>query len=202
MILSEVEIELLSSYFGIHESEKDYELEQWTNGGVDMIIYLNKESDQPFVKQFEEYIDNFNIDEEIDLYREGKDYRNAFSIRESVIDFEEWEKYCKSILEQWNIIYRINKKMNEANITLLNNYNFNQFCNNKDKYQCVATIEGKFITVCDNTTGDGWTEDFLLSDYYYAIAWGTKKIEIADYYGVLRDRKREQELETKEELVI
>jgi hypothetical protein len=74
--------------FNVHIFEQDKqicaEVETWTDGGVNMIITL-----MPFNKQrFIDYVDNFSVDEEIELHRQGKDYCNAFTIRESLTDFE------------------------------------------------------------------------------------------------------------------
>lgn len=90
------EKKILEKYFDYVEN--DY-LETWTNGGVDMIIYLD--NNQKSIKEIiEEYIDNFDIDEEIDLYREDKRYRENFTIRESLEDFENWLEYLKIVCEE------------------------------------------------------------------------------------------------------
>ena len=39
------EREILEHYFNIFENESGYELETWTNGGVDMIITIKKNGD-------------------------------------------------------------------------------------------------------------------------------------------------------------
>ena len=62
-----------------------------------MIIHLNKDDNLSATKQFIEYIDNFDIDEEIDIYREDKRYREAFTIRQSLQDFENWIKWLNEI---------------------------------------------------------------------------------------------------------
>lgn len=62
------------------------EVENWTEGGVDMIIMLN-----PFsIEEMQNFYDNFDVDEEICVHREDERYRNNFTIRQSVNDFEEW----------------------------------------------------------------------------------------------------------------
>jgi hypothetical protein len=62
------------------------EIEKWTNGGVDMIITL-----MPFTKEnFYKWVDNFNIDYEIDHYRKDQSYINNFTIRESLTDFQDF----------------------------------------------------------------------------------------------------------------
>lgn len=86
--------------FGIHEGKEIYELEEWTNGGVDMIITIFKDSDNTVTDQFREYIENFDVDEEIDVYRQDKRYCDAFRITESVKDFEDWEQFVTDILKE------------------------------------------------------------------------------------------------------
>jgi hypothetical protein len=69
--------------FTVHMDEDGAEVETWTEGGVNMLMYLS-----PFTaEEFIEYVDDFDMDEEIDLHRQAKDYRAAFSIRESLADF-------------------------------------------------------------------------------------------------------------------
>ena len=88
--------EFLEDNFKIYEDEDQLELEQWTNGGVDMIIYVYKNKD--IIEQLQDYVDNFDIDDEIDMYRQDKSYRDNFRITESVKDFEDWIKYIKTII--------------------------------------------------------------------------------------------------------
>lgn len=96
--MSNKEREILENNFKIYESDDDIELETWTSGGVNMFIYLDK--DKSIVEQLENYINYFDIDEEIDLHREGRDYRLAFTIRESLSDFENYLEWVKVILKQ------------------------------------------------------------------------------------------------------
>ena len=78
------------------DGEQYAELETWTNGGVNMIINL-----QPFtIESFENYVNDFDIDEEIDLHRQGKSYKQAFTIRESVEDFEDYVETLNAILDK------------------------------------------------------------------------------------------------------
>ena len=72
------------------------ELEKWTDGGVDMIIFLS-----PFTaEEFVDYVNAFDVDEEIDLHRESKDYRDNFTTRQSVEDFETFETYLRNVASQ------------------------------------------------------------------------------------------------------
>ena len=79
------------------EGNRKYaEIESWTNGGVDMIINL-----EPFtVEKFKDYVANFDIDDEIDMHRQDKRYRDAFRITESVEDFQNYlNKLDELVLE-------------------------------------------------------------------------------------------------------
>ena len=86
--------------FLVHQFEQDgqqcAEVEKWTNGGVDMIITLI-----PFTKdEFISYVDDFDIDEKIDFYRNDKSYKNTFTIRQSLKDFTEFNNMLKRVVEK------------------------------------------------------------------------------------------------------
>jgi len=73
-------------------------LETWTDGGVNMIIEI--EDKNTIVEEIKNYVSDFDIDEEIDLYRQGKDYCRNFTIRESVEDFEDYEEKIGHIVNE------------------------------------------------------------------------------------------------------
>jgi hypothetical protein len=86
--------------FNVHLFEQDNqqcaEVEKWTERGVDMIFAL-----MPFSKEsFIERVKDFDVDEEIDLHRQGKDYRNAFTIRQSLEDFTDFHNELKEVSEK------------------------------------------------------------------------------------------------------
>ncbi len=86
--------------FNVHLFEQDgkqcAEVETWTEGGVNMIFTL-----EPFNKEsFIERVDDFDIDEEIDLHRQAQDYKNAFTIRQSVEDFTDFENRLKEVVSK------------------------------------------------------------------------------------------------------
>jgi hypothetical protein len=88
--------------FNVHLFEQDKqqcaEVEKWTDGGVDMIFCL-----VPFNKeQFNERVNDFSVDEEIDLHRQGKQYCDAFTIRESLKDFTNFHKGLKATQKKLN----------------------------------------------------------------------------------------------------
>jgi len=72
------------------------ELEKWTAGGVDMLIYLN-----PFTaEEFERWVNDFDIDDTIDSHREAKEYKAAFTIQESLDDFNDFKEGLLELVEQ------------------------------------------------------------------------------------------------------
>ncbi len=85
-----------------------YELSTYTKGGVNEVIFLdfrdNKDPNNPkhFVEKFEEYIENYLIDEQIDIYRQDAKYVNDFSISDSLEDFKSFKKNLQSILQDIN----------------------------------------------------------------------------------------------------
>ena len=72
------------------------EMETWTDGDVNMIVWLENEDN--LLEDFKEFVENFDIDSEIELHREDKRYRDAFSLRESLNDFEDYVKWLKKIV--------------------------------------------------------------------------------------------------------
>ncbi|MEZ3441556.1 hypothetical protein [Alistipes sp.] len=76
------------------------EVEGWTKGGVDMIAWLH-----PFTaEEFNRYVEDFDTDEQIDLYRQAEDYRNAFTCRQSVEDFDDWKKRLQDSVQELEIL--------------------------------------------------------------------------------------------------
>ena len=63
-----------------------------------MFINLDLECNDDIITQLENYINNFDIDEEIDLYRQDERYRSTFTITESVKDFQNWIKFIENII--------------------------------------------------------------------------------------------------------
>ncbi len=90
-LLDFFEEEGFNVYLFEEEGKTCAEIEKWTNGGVDMIIQLI-----PFtVAEFIEYINDFDVDKEIDLHRQGVGYKEQFTIRESLKDFTNFHKSLK-----------------------------------------------------------------------------------------------------------
>ena len=105
MKITSKERELLVELFNINESAYGLELESCTDGGVNMLIGIDKDSDYDLLAQLEQFVENFDIDEEIDIQRQDAYYRRKFTIKESIRDFENWVDYieeCISKLKEYN----------------------------------------------------------------------------------------------------
>ena len=104
MKITSKEREILEELFNISEGTNEIELESWTNGGVDMFITIDKNSYNTLLEQLKEFVENFDIDEEIEIHRKDENYKRNFTIRESITDFENWFTYvvknCISKLEE------------------------------------------------------------------------------------------------------
>mgnify|MGYP003403069171 CR=1 FL=1 len=83
--------------FNVHLSKQDKvqcaEVEKWTDGGVDMIIWLN-----PFtVEEFKGYINDFDVDEQIESHRQDPKYKNDFTISQGLKDFTDFHNHLKEV---------------------------------------------------------------------------------------------------------
>lgn len=91
------------TYFGQNGVDFGFEMETWTDGGVNMIhnIMFDNFMDlfdiDKISEELYELYQNFSVDEEIDLYRQGEDYKQHFTIRDSLEDFEDYEKRLEDL---------------------------------------------------------------------------------------------------------
>lgn len=76
-----------------------YELNTYTDGGVNQIVFIdfrnkdeNPKKAEDFKKLFLQYVKDIDIDDEIEINRQNKAYRDAFTLRESLNDFEAWKE--------------------------------------------------------------------------------------------------------------
>lgn len=99
MKITETEMKVLLDTFNVIEDNQGYDLESWTDGGVDMIINLPKDTEKSLSTLLKDFIQSFDIDEEIDIYRQDEEYRNHFTIRDSITDFEDWVSSVENVIE-------------------------------------------------------------------------------------------------------
>lgn len=88
----------------IYEYKEDdklcgYELNTYTDGGVNQNIFIDfrntdkdPKSEKDFKQLFLARIDSIDIDEEIEVNRQDKAYKAAFTLTQAVKDFKNWKK--------------------------------------------------------------------------------------------------------------
>lgn len=108
--------EILEEQFNIYEDNDGYELESWTDAGVNMFIDIEKNSGKTLVEQLQEFIENFDMDEEIELERENSDYRRSFTIKESIRDIENWVDFIVDTINRLQDITNNNEEDEELEI--------------------------------------------------------------------------------------
>jgi len=75
-----------------------YELNTYTDGGVNQIIFIDfrrtekdPKNESHFKALFADRINSIDIDEEIEMNRQDKTYRAAFTLKDAVKDFKRWK---------------------------------------------------------------------------------------------------------------
>lgn len=79
----------------VHVEKDYYELTTYTEGGVEENIILP--NDENVLESFDEFVYNFDIDNEIELHRQGKQYCDNFSITDSVVDFTDFKRWLDKV---------------------------------------------------------------------------------------------------------
>jgi hypothetical protein len=83
-----------------------YELDTYTSAGVNQTIFLdfrdkgNPKKANDFIEKFTERINDIDIDDEIEMNRQDQRYKDNFTLRESLNDFEEWKKVLEEIINE------------------------------------------------------------------------------------------------------
>lgn len=83
-----------------------YELNTYTDKGLNQILFIdfrdtnkNPKSKKDFLELFKDRVNSIDIDEEIEINRQNIDYKNTFTIRESLLDLEEWYNDLVSLVD-------------------------------------------------------------------------------------------------------
>lgn len=88
----------LEEFFTVQDSgENEIECKCWTDGGVDMSFYISKDE---WLKDFRNYVWNFDVDELIDFYRDDPEYVKHFTVSQSLKDFTDHKEYLDNCLSK------------------------------------------------------------------------------------------------------
>ena len=84
-----------------------YELNTYTNGGVNLLVFIdfrntNKrpKNASHFIELYYQYLNDFDIDNEIDVHREMRGYKKEFTLAESIQDFTDWKTKLQNIFTE------------------------------------------------------------------------------------------------------
>jgi len=99
MIKQEVDLvtKLEEAEFSVTDTTDGIELETWTSNGVNMLIYID--SDTPLRQGILDYIDMFNVDEEVIYHWEMKGFADQFTLTQAIDDFTEYITILKDCLK-------------------------------------------------------------------------------------------------------
>lgn len=135
-------LEKIKSHFHVHEDKQVVELETWTEGSVNMFVHLRKETAVSYLDQFKNHIEEFSVDEEVDLHREDSHYRNHFTVTESVEDFQTYKEKLISILTEVESTNEDKQTLKKAVVILTYNdeENLNTFLSKNGTYAEVSAV--------------------------------------------------------------
>lgn len=112
-ILKECEAFLDENYIAHDRYEENgecvgVEIETWTDGGVDMLHLIDgrdRDMNDPdwWKDELQSIYEAFDVDVEIDIHRQDKSYRDAFTHRMSVEDFDAHEEWLRELSESARI---------------------------------------------------------------------------------------------------
>lgn len=148
--------EQLRDFFEEHDfkvwvDDEFLELETWTDNGVNMIIRLESATPQSFY----DYVNNFDVDEEVDVHRQGEDYRRDFSLKKALDDFTIFQVRLK------DVAFALGAEEFKANISTIVHAIAKEKPSRIDGF--VKREHGKFALYLEsiNEKGEG-TEDYTL----------------------------------------
>ena len=145
--------------FDVNMSEtSDFvDLEARTNGRVNMNIML----DDDFHKEFNSYVEYFDVDEMVDTHREDEWYRDEFTIRESLEDFEQFYNDLKALKERIDNTALDFTKLLSKDVSEIFNGTYENL-NDVAREQLIETKEHEVSTI--QRALDGMEEIFILSN--------------------------------------
>lgn len=86
----------MEDFYHIYISDNYVELETFTNAGVNIIITLDLKDN--LQQQYRDYVETFDMNEEIDFYRQIEDYRKCFTISQSLNDFQKYDDFLMNTI--------------------------------------------------------------------------------------------------------
>ena len=164
-----------SEKFVVHYDKEsdDMSIETWTNREVNMFVNFNElksKSMDDIEKDFDDYVEDFDVGDEIDLHRQMRDYKKIFTIRWSVEDFEAYETRLEETLERFR---ENNKRLELLNIrgvkALKANILNGRFKAISNRWYHDIFIKNVEELVWGRNMVDGYNVDFITEGDYYTL---------------------------------
>jgi len=108
-VFSGLSLGFRTSFDGDTKLDWYLEVETWTNGGVDMIELMElADHDYNLLEclneVYKQWSDDSYIDQEIDIHRQDANYKNNFSLRDSLNDFESYRDTIGKLVSNLNAL--------------------------------------------------------------------------------------------------
>lgn len=152
-----------------------YELNTYTDGGVNQIIFLdfrdtkyNVETPNDFLHVFGKYIMSIDIDDEITSNRLDETYKKAFSLGESIKDFTAWK----------DELILLNYELNSGSIKTVE-HKFNE--TTEKAYKLVSQLEDLFADMPSKGDTGETCQRQLLYDKIKALEYAINGIAVDDF---------------------
>lgn len=103
--------------FSVEFDDKEIEIENWTDGGEDMLIYLDDFS----VEELELYADDYDIDEHIEMMMQDKrpgGYAANFTLTEALADQTAWLEDLREVIREAKGLPKPQKKTRKTSAKL------------------------------------------------------------------------------------
>lgn len=144
-------VKFFSLFFNVDDNENDYELETWTEGGINMFVTISKKN---WKEDFQKYVDGFDIDDEISIMQGDKNYHRIFTYAQSVEDFGDYKKWLIAVskLLDGEVIDEEVKEPTESISVPFNTFvlTFNKMYFEKSNLEVLSDIE-KYNIAKDNS---------------------------------------------------
>ena len=104
LLILDVDNTLIDYYKNLSDSVINWSKEM-KGQGIKLYILSNTNDKENVKKQLQELVDNFSVDDEIDMYRQDANYKRNFTISQSLEDFTEYQKKLEDLANNFNTKY-------------------------------------------------------------------------------------------------
>lgn len=142
----------------VNDALSQYELEVWTDSGVDQILTVEGMDNTELFNDFLQAVDKFDAEEEVASLYEDERYRENVGLREGLNDMDDykaWLEELKQIIVNTNLGKgkEKNKDINLNELTMTDYQKFVKFVRENETDYAVVSLENGRNVVYDNYLG-------------------------------------------------